>query len=244
MPGEHRGPPRSTSPASPRSAPSPAAGTADVDLLINNAGVMVAAAVAAPPTASSCSSAPTTSATSRSPTCCCPHHRPRRHRLLDRAPLRHDRLRRPQLGAQAATAPGAPTGSPSSPTCCSPLELQRRLDGRRLVGARDRRPPRLRGHQPAVPQRQRPDRRPVGRSATGCSRRTRTAARCRPCTRRWPTSPATASPGPAASWSSAARRSWSGASGAAQDADVARRLWDVSEQLTGVRFPLGAKAAA
>jgi len=25
---------------------------------------------------------------------------------------------------------------------------------------------------------------------------------------------------------------------------VARRLWDVSEQLTNVRFPLGAKAAA
>jgi NAD(P)-dependent dehydrogenase (short-subunit alcohol dehydrogenase family) len=29
----------------------------------------------------------------------------------------------------------------------------------------------------------------------------------------------------------------------AQDADVARRLWDVSEELTGVRFPLGVKAA-
>ena len=31
---------------------------------------------------------------------------------------------------------------------------------------------------------------------------------------------------------------------AAQDMDVARRLWDVSESLTGVRFPLGAAAAA
>jgi NAD(P)-dependent dehydrogenase (short-subunit alcohol dehydrogenase family) len=31
---------------------------------------------------------------------------------------------------------------------------------------------------------------------------------------------------------------------AAQDAEVARRLWDVSEQLTGVRFPLAAAAAA
>jgi NAD(P)-dependent dehydrogenase (short-subunit alcohol dehydrogenase family) len=31
---------------------------------------------------------------------------------------------------------------------------------------------------------------------------------------------------------------------AAQDTDVARRLWDVSEQLTGVRFPLGAGAGA
>jgi NAD(P)-dependent dehydrogenase (short-subunit alcohol dehydrogenase family) len=31
---------------------------------------------------------------------------------------------------------------------------------------------------------------------------------------------------------------------AAKDADVARRLWDLSEELTGVRFPLGAAAAA
>jgi hypothetical protein len=29
---------------------------------------------------------------------------------------------------------------------------------------------------------------------------------------------------------------------AAMDPDVARRLWDVSEQLTGVRFGLGAVA--
>jgi NAD(P)-dependent dehydrogenase (short-subunit alcohol dehydrogenase family) len=33
-----------------------------------------------------------------------------------------------------------------------------------------------------------------------------------------------------------------GRSDAAKDAAVARRLWDVSEELTGVRFPLGAKA--
>jgi NAD(P)-dependent dehydrogenase (short-subunit alcohol dehydrogenase family) len=33
-------------------------------------------------------------------------------------------------------------------------------------------------------------------------------------------------------------------SNAAKNTDVARRLWDVSEQLTGVRFPLGATAAA
>jgi NAD(P)-dependent dehydrogenase (short-subunit alcohol dehydrogenase family) len=31
---------------------------------------------------------------------------------------------------------------------------------------------------------------------------------------------------------------------AAQDSDVARRLWEVSEDLTGVRFPLGVPAAA
>jgi hypothetical protein len=30
---------------------------------------------------------------------------------------------------------------------------------------------------------------------------------------------------------------------AAEDADFARRLWEVSEQLTGVRFPLSADAA-
>jgi NAD(P)-dependent dehydrogenase (short-subunit alcohol dehydrogenase family) len=35
-----------------------------------------------------------------------------------------------------------------------------------------------------------------------------------------------------------------GRSSAAQDADVARRLWDVSETLTGVRFPLSAASAA
>jgi hypothetical protein len=30
-------------------------------------------------------------------------------------------------------------------------------------------------------------------------------------------------------------------SAAAEDMDVARRLWEASEQLTGVRFPLGAQ---
>jgi alkanesulfonate monooxygenase SsuD/methylene tetrahydromethanopterin reductase-like flavin-dependent oxidoreductase (luciferase family) len=32
------------------------------------------------------------------------------------------------------------------------------------------------------------------------------------------------------------------ATAAAEDAEVARRLWDVSEELTGVRFPLGTPA--
>jgi NAD(P)-dependent dehydrogenase (short-subunit alcohol dehydrogenase family) len=35
-----------------------------------------------------------------------------------------------------------------------------------------------------------------------------------------------------------------GRSGAARDMDVARRLWEVSEELTGVRFPLGAGRGA
>jgi NAD(P)-dependent dehydrogenase (short-subunit alcohol dehydrogenase family) len=34
-----------------------------------------------------------------------------------------------------------------------------------------------------------------------------------------------------------------GRTNAAKDTDVARRLWDVSEELTGVRFPLGATAS-
>jgi NAD(P)-dependent dehydrogenase (short-subunit alcohol dehydrogenase family) len=34
-----------------------------------------------------------------------------------------------------------------------------------------------------------------------------------------------------------------GRSSAAQDSDVARRLWDVSEELTGIRFPLAATTA-
>ena len=43
-----------------------------VDLLVNNAGVMGIPRSATPRTASRCSSAPTTSATSRSPACCMP----------------------------------------------------------------------------------------------------------------------------------------------------------------------------
>ena len=35
-----------------------------------------------------------------------------------------------------------------------------------------------------------------------------------------------------------------GRSNAASDAEVARRLWDVSEELTGVRFPLGTATTA
>jgi hypothetical protein len=31
---------------------------------------------------------------------------------------------------------------------------------------------------------------------------------------------------------------------AAEDMDVARRLWEVSERLTGVRFPLSAQATS
>jgi hypothetical protein len=36
---------------------------------------------------------------------------------------------------------------------------------------------------------------------------------------------------------------WFGRTAAAKDTDAARRLWEVSEELTGVRFPLAARAA-
>ena len=46
--------------------------------------------------------------------------------------------------------------------------------------------------------------------------------------------------GPAASWGRAAPAKLVGRTSQAKDMDVARRLWEVSEELTGVRFPLGA----
>ena len=46
--------------------------------------------------------------------------RPRRRGRLRRAPHGRDPARRPQLGAGRLQVAGAPTGSPSSPTCCSP----------------------------------------------------------------------------------------------------------------------------
>ena len=76
-----------------------------------------------PSTASKCSSARITSGTSRSPGCCSTACR------APRRACRHDRLRGPPHGAHPlrrpagrtrATSAGWPTGSPSSPTCCSP----------------------------------------------------------------------------------------------------------------------------
>ena len=125
-----------------------------------------------------------------------------------------DRLRRPQLGAQALQGLAR-----LRPVQARQPAVHRRAaapaDRRRLGRAGDRRPPRLRRHQPAVPQRAPARSTCSARSATACSPRTRTAARCRRCTPPSPTSPATASPDPAASWSSAARPSSSAAPGAA-----------------------------
>ena len=79
---------------------------------------------------------------------------------------------------------------------------------------------------------------------TGSSPRTRTAARCPPCTRPSPTCRAATSPDPRASWSAGHPKLVQAAGTPARDVDVARRLWDVSEQLTGVSFPLGAATPA
>ena len=79
--------------------------------------------------------------------------RPRRHGVVGRPPGRRDRLRRPQLGAQAVPAlarlrpveagqPAVHRRAPAAP------------DRGRIDGEGDRRPPRLRRHQSPVAQRQ------------------------------------------------------------------------------------------
>ena len=78
---------------------------------------------------------------------------------------------------------------------------------------------------------------PWSRSATACSPRTRPAARCRRSTRRSPTSPATASPARPASAGLRGAPKLVARSAAARERGVARRLWTVSETLTGVSFP-------
>ena len=60
------------------------------------------------------------------------------------------------------------------------------------------------------------------------------AARCRRCTRRPPTCRATPTRARAAPWSSAGHPKLVGRNAAAQNTEVARRLWEVSERLTGV----------
>ena len=94
-----------------------------LDLLVNNAGVMMPRVVARrPPTGSSCSSAPTTWGTSRSPGACCrPCSRPL-------APGRDGRLAGPPAGRRrrparatrrSATSRSGPTATASWPTCSS-----------------------------------------------------------------------------------------------------------------------------
>ena len=186
----------SISRASPRCASSPRSWDGEIDLLINNAGVMVAAAVAhrgglraavrhQPPRPLRAHQSAARAG-----------QRARGDGLLGRAPHRQHRLRRPQLGAPAVQGAGARTASRSSPTCCSPPSCSAASP---RPAPRSSPPPRI----PATPpptcsstaaggsldlaQRagQSPDR--PGRAR---------AARCRRCTRPSPTSRATAIAGP------------------------------------------------
>ena len=152
MPGRPRSA-RSTSPASTRCAPSRPPGRATIDLLINNAGVMIPpltphrrrlrAAVRHQP--------PRPLRPHQSPAAA--RHRPRRHGVIGRPPGRRDRLRRPQLGAQAV-----PALARLRPVQAGQPAVHRRApaapDRGGLAGEGDRRAPRLRRHQSPVAQRQ------------------------------------------------------------------------------------------
>ena len=76
-----------------------------------------------PRTASSCSSAPTISATSPSPACCSTECSPRRFaggHGQQHGPSHRGESTSTTCSGKTATAESAPTGSRSSPTCCSP----------------------------------------------------------------------------------------------------------------------------
>ncbi len=220
-----------------------AAWEGDLDLLINNAGIMVpplrahrgrlrAAARHQPPRPLR----PDQPAARR-------HHRARRDRLLDRATASARSTSTTSTGSAGPTSPGGRTGSPSSPTCCSPPSCS--------AGSPPRAPacwrrPRTR----ATP-------RPTCSSRAGAARSTSS----RPSANRLlaqdedggalPTLyaatadiPGNSYAGPGGFQEQRGAPKLVGRTDAAQDADVARRLWDVSEELTGVRFPLGAAVAA
>ena len=104
---------------------------AALDLLVNNAGVMALPPRGTPRTASSRSSAPTTSGTSRSPACC---SRAAAGGPAPRVVTVSSTMHRlghidfDDLDAERATGSGRPTGSRSWPTCCSRSSCDRRAD--------------------------------------------------------------------------------------------------------------------
>ena len=220
--------------------------TGALDVLVNNAGVMALPAARGPPTASRCSSARTTSATSRSPGLLldrCSRPRPRVVTVVERA-HRIGRIDFDDLnGERATTSAGSPTGSRSSPTCCSRSSCSAALERGRLAAAQRRRAPRLRGDEPA-------GRGPAARASSerdrGVGNRVfaqTDAMGALPtlyaATRRTsPAAPTSARTACRAARAPAARR----LGRRAKDEAAARRLWEVSEELTGVRYDFSSAA--
>jgi NAD(P)-dependent dehydrogenase (short-subunit alcohol dehydrogenase family) len=109
-----------------------------IDLLINNAGVMMTRS-RRPRTASNCSSAQTISATSRSPACCsigcCPCRVPRRHREQRRPPLRRNGINFDDLQSEKNYGRIAAYGQAKLANLMFTYELQRRLQGTNTIAA-------------------------------------------------------------------------------------------------------------
>ena len=217
-----------------------------VDLLINNAGVMVAAADAAPPTASSCSSGPTTSAISRSRTCCSSRSPAGSSRSPRRATGSARSTSTTSMGARRYRAWRA-YGQSKLANLLFTAELQRRLAAAGSTVLATAAHPgyaatNLQFHSGAgsLDPINRIGNRLLAQDENGGALPTLYAAVA--------DVPGNSFAGPGGLCGSAARPSSSGARRRARRA-VARRLWEVSEQLTGVPFPeinpapLSAKAA-
>ena len=192
----------------------------------------------APRTGSRCSSAPTTSATSRSPTCCCRQITDRvvtvssgAHRIgrIDLDDLNWERRQLPALArlrAVQARQPAVHARAPATPD-------EAGSDVRALAAHPGYAATNLQSHTGRTRVRTR-----SWRSATSSSPRATRWARCRRSTPRRRTCPAAATSAPTASRSSAATRRSSAAARRPRTPRSRRRLWTLSEELTGVSFPL------